>query len=136
MGAESPFGAGEVLGAGALRAQRTGRCFPATLERKRTLSSGSLRCAGYARRDKRIVFCEGFRVRDNPWFSTLPFAPVRGEILELADDRTEFLNGGTWFLPQGSGQGVGRLDLRLGRLGERADRCGNNKDFGRTILPE
>jgi glycine/D-amino acid oxidase-like deaminating enzyme len=126
MGAESPFGAGEVLGAGALRAREL------VDSSRRHLSDGGLFYSEAfdpqdAPSGPRIVFCEGFRVRDNPWFSALPFAPVRGEILELADDRTEFLNGGTWFLPQGSGKALAGStfdwdDLESGPTDEGAKR--------------
>lgn len=32
---------------------------------------------------KRIIFCQGFAGRDNPWFPNVPDGPVRGEILEI-----------------------------------------------------
>jgi glycine oxidase len=33
---------------------------------------------------KRIIFCQGFAGRENPWFPNIPDGPVRGEILEIA----------------------------------------------------
>mgnify|MGYP001185305936 CR=1 FL=1 len=126
MGVGAPFGAGEVLGAGALRTKELVDA-----------SRGFLRQDGLFHAETfdpldappglRIVFCEGFRVKDNPWFSTLPFAPVRGEILELGDDRTEFLNGSTWFLPRGSSQALAGStfdwdDLESGPTDEGAKR--------------
>ncbi len=33
---------------------------------------------------KRIIFCQGFAGRDNPWFPNIPDGPVRGEVLEIA----------------------------------------------------
>ncbi len=52
---------------------------------------------------KRIIFCEGYRGRENPWFKSLPFKPAKGEVLTLETDtpllpRT-ILNGGKWLLP-------------------------------------
>ncbi|WP_176758715.1 NAD(P)/FAD-dependent oxidoreductase [Thiohalorhabdus denitrificans] len=32
-------------------------------------------------RADRVVFCEGYRVRENPWFHWLPLTPVKGEVL-------------------------------------------------------
>ena len=105
MGVGSTFGAGEVLGAGALVSKAL-----VDASQKHLKEGGLFHAEAFdpqhARSVPRIVFCEGFRVKDNPWFSTLPFAPVRGEIIELADDRTEFLNGGTWLLPREPGQAL------------------------------
>lgn len=34
-------------------------------------------------RARRIVFCEGWRGRDNPWFGYLPFGGAKGEVLNV-----------------------------------------------------
>lgn len=36
-----------------------------------------------------IIFCEGFRVRENPWFSHLKWQPAKGEFVELELAGTE-----------------------------------------------
>jgi len=51
---------------------------------------------------QRIIFCEGFMGKDNPWFNWLPFQPAKGEILSLKTDHSlpdQIINGGKWLLP-------------------------------------
>jgi glycine/D-amino acid oxidase-like deaminating enzyme len=51
---------------------------------------------------KRIIFCEGYRAEQNPWFSWLPFQAAKGEILTLAHQDTLpdiLLNYGNWLIP-------------------------------------
>ncbi len=58
-------------------------------------------------RARQVVFCEGWRLRDNPWFNWLPLQPAKGEILDLAHDAPLpelILNGGCWAIPQGDGR--------------------------------
>ena len=67
-------------------------------------------------RPRRIIFCEGFRVRDNPWFSWLPMQPAKGEILTLEHALPipeQLFNDGHWLLPIGSAR------VRLGATFDR-----------------
>ena len=49
-----------------------------------------------------LVFCEGHRIRENPWFSWLPLQPAQGEILTVKTQQPlpwEIINRGKWLLP-------------------------------------
>lgn len=56
---------------------------------------------------QRIVFCEGANVLTNPWFSWLPFRPVRGETVRIRTDAPlttkEILHHQKWILPHPQG---------------------------------
>lgn len=50
----------------------------------------------------RIIFCEGFYVKDNPYFNWLPFNPVKGETLlaTLPNYTVPYIvNQGKWVMP-------------------------------------
>lgn len=55
----------------------------------------------------RAVFCEGYRLLDNPWFDWLPLQPAKGEILTLATAAPlpgEIIKGAKWLLPLPGGR--------------------------------
>ncbi len=54
----------------------------------------------------KIIFCEGWRGQNNPWFEWLPFQPAKGEILTLSTDTdipVHIINRGKWLLPLTAG---------------------------------
>ncbi|MCW3103329.1 MAG: hypothetical protein JWO09_1769 [Bacteroidetes bacterium] len=59
-------------------------------------------------RAKKIIFCEGFRAAENPYFGWLPFRLTKGEILtiQLQDDQEipfeKVINKGVFILPLGN----------------------------------
>ena len=64
----------------------------------------------------KIIFCEGHHATKNPWFSWLPFQPVKGEILTLEHQiqlPDKILNFGDWLIP---------LNSHLIRIGATFDR--------------
>ena len=67
---------------------------------------------------KQIIFCEGYKATHNPWFSYLPFQPVKGEIISATANHTlqpTLLNYGHWFIPLNDKQ------FRTGATFERED---------------
>jgi glycine oxidase len=64
-------------------------------------------------RARRLVFCDGARLRDNPWLDALPLAPAKGEVLDIEAGGwrpRHIVNGAHWLVPQ-AGRGH---RLRLG----------------------
>lgn len=58
-----------------------------------------------------LVFCEGYRLADNPWFDWLPLQPAKGEILTLQaeyDLPQRISSAGRWLVP------LGRKRFRFG----------------------
>lgn len=80
---------------------------------------------------KRIIFCEGYRAAQNPWFSWLPFQPAKGEILTL-EHQTELpnkiLNYGNWLIPLNSRQ------IRVGATFDRENLDAQITEQGKESL--
>jgi len=55
----------------------------------------------------KVIFCDGYHLQNNPWFSWLPLQPVQGEILTLETDQAlpeEIIQFGKWLLPTSNKQ--------------------------------
>ena len=109
--AKGPHGAGVIQGGGRLdvrtlltasRQHLAGKgCFFDQPFRHKDLRKEGETAAWGNLITRKVIFCEGFRLRDNPWFSTLPFAPSRGDLLKLGPlPSATCLNAGTWISPQ------------------------------------
>jgi glycine/D-amino acid oxidase-like deaminating enzyme len=114
-GLRAPYGVGEQRQTGQLNipillrrlrdwlqardAWRLGKIEPADLE----FSPSEVRWGQV--RAGHLIFCEGWEARQHPWFSRLPWQPVKGEILDLRLRApalgSSTLNAGYWLLPRG-----------------------------------
>ncbi len=54
----------------------------------------------------RVIFCEGFRVKDNPHFKPLPLTPTKGEVMTIRIPSLEYfdkiISKGVYILPLGN----------------------------------
>ncbi|MDD5578330.1 MAG: FAD-binding oxidoreductase [Methylobacter sp.] len=78
-----------------------------------------------------IIFCEGYHAINNPWFSWLPFQPVKGEILTLehqAELPDKILNYGNWLIPLNNHQ------IRIGATFDRENLDTRPTDLGKDQL--
>ncbi|MGR9014727.1 MAG: NAD(P)/FAD-dependent oxidoreductase [Gammaproteobacteria bacterium] len=80
---------------------------------------------------KHIIFCEGHQASQNPWFSCLPFQPVKGEILTLEHQAhlpDKILNYGNWLVPLNSHQ------IRIGATFDRENLNTQTTEQGKNDL--
>lgn len=85
---------------------------------------------------RHLVFCNGYRAMDDPWFGELPFAPDKGEFLVLeatsAETRQQLprriVNGAHWILPHADGF------WRLGSTHDHHHRDQQPTEAGRKAL--
>ncbi|RLA17766.1 MAG: FAD-dependent oxidoreductase, partial [Gammaproteobacteria bacterium] len=55
----------------------------------------------------KVIFCDGYHLQKNRWFSWLPLQPAQGEIFTLETDQSlpeEIVQFGKWLLPLPNGQ--------------------------------
>ena len=54
----------------------------------------------------RVIFCEGFRVKDNPYFKSLPLSPTKGEVMTIRipslENFDKIISKGVYILPLGN----------------------------------
>ncbi len=80
---------------------------------------------------KQIIFCEGHHATKNPWFSWLPFQPVKGEILTLKHQSQlpdKILNFGDWLIPLNSHH------IRIGATFDRENLNTLPTEHGKDVL--
>lgn len=80
---------------------------------------------------KQIIFCEGYLATKNPWFSGLPFQPVKGEILTLnhtAKLPNKIINYGNWLIPINASQ------IRIGATFDRENMNTQTTEAGKNEL--
>lgn len=67
------------------------------------IGSTELKYAGVSAQN--IIFCEGYRANNNPWWKHLPFKLAKGELLEMSSEKPllhttqNMLNWGNWVVP-------------------------------------
>lgn len=53
-----------------------------------------------------IIFCEGYRIKDNPYFKTLPLSPTKGEVMTIRIPSLEtfdkIISKGVYIIPLGN----------------------------------
>jgi len=80
---------------------------------------------------KQIIFCEGYQAIKNPWFSWLPFQPVKGEILTLNHPTVlpdKIINYGNWLIPLNASQ------IRIGATFDRENLNTQTTEAGKNEL--
>lgn len=80
---------------------------------------------------RRLVFCEGARLHDNPWFGYLPLQPEKGEILNLRLRDWQphhIVNAAHWLVPLADGT------VRFGATHDHQHRDMHTTGAGRDAL--
>ncbi len=116
---QDPFGSFEILGGGWLAVNKLVETLGRYFERREVLIRVPFRyeeldlesepavCCWKDYSARVVIFCEGFRASQNPWFDWLDYRLSKGEVLDVDQclQVTDYiLNKGKWILPTGPQQ--------------------------------
>ncbi len=82
-------------------------------------------------RARGVIFCEGWQVLNNPYFSWLPYRPAKGEILQIrarADIPEHIIHRGNWVMK------CGENEFRIGSTWDRENLNSQPTDDARAEL--
>ncbi len=82
-------------------------------------------------RAKRVIFCEGWRALENPFFKWLPYRPAKGEILTLESSvelPEHIIHRGNWIMK------IGDSTFRIGSTWDRENLNGIPTDVAKSEL--
>lgn len=140
-GIDSPFGYGRVTKTGRIDTKKLLEDFKLCLEQKNQISYSSFDYNAIqfdeeyleykSIKAERIVFCEGFGMRKNPFFKELPMNEVKGELLTIyaPDLEIDFvLKSSVFIMPLGNQQ------FKVGATFDWDDKTSNPSEKGKKEL--
>ena len=83
----------------------------------------------------RVIFCEGYRLSENPWFKKVPLRPLKGETIDIKSGFSEhvILNCGVYMVPRKKpGLMAGWVDLQFHGQNNSGDACGTFGNGAKT----
>ena len=85
-------------------------------------------------KSEKIIFCEGYRIKENPFFKYLPISPTKGEIMTIKIPTIEFFDKifskGVYIIP------LGNFLYRVGATFNRVDLSDRVTKDGKQFLIE
>lgn len=110
----APYGLGKVLHTGWIETEKMMLAFAEILKQRGSLIESEFSYSQLTKEDNywvynnqrysRVIFCEGYLASiENPWFSYLPFAPTKGETIQVTKSGKairEIIHKGHFLLPQ------------------------------------
>ena len=144
-GLKDDFGSFEIMQAGVLEVQTLIKTARFLLQKEGSLAQRKFIYEDLVIKDndfswqgqrfQNVIFCEGFRLNENPWFRNIPMEPSRGEIQKICVSKNlpeGIINRGKWMRPTSEGVYYAGSTHRWDQLEMKSDE-GDKKEISREL---